>query len=197
MAAEEHESIDAFGELALDLMAAGAPSELVQRCHLAAREEAGHTRMCLDVARSLDGRESAAPSLPAGPARHRPRWRRALLARLAVESYVDGCIGEGSAARVLGALASQVRDPALRDVLRVLAREEMGHARLGRDVVRWCRAAGGPVIDRALSLTCRGLRSAPLPGAGSDLREYGVADATMRVAARVRATAAAVAELPV
>ena len=185
----------AFGELALDLMAAGAPAELITRCHRAALEEAGHTQACLEVATLLDGREGAVAARPPGNTRRRPRWRRALLVRLAVESYLDGCIGEGSAARVLGALVAEARHPEVRDVLRVLAREEMGHARLGRDVVRWCRAAGGPVVDRALALTCRRPRSAPLPGAGANLREYGVADAALRETARARATATALAEL--
>ncbi len=195
MAVEEYESIAAFGELALDLMAAGAPAELITRCHRAALEEAGHTQACLEVATLLDGREGAVAARPPGNTRRRPRWRRALLVRLAVESYLDGCIGEGSAARVLGALVAEARHPEVREVLRVLAREEMGHARLGRDVVRWCRAAGGPVVDRALALTCRRPRSAPLPGAGANLREYGVADAALRQTARERATATALAEL--
>ena len=195
MAGEEHESIAAFGELALDLTAAGAPAELVNRCHHAALEEAGHTQACLDVATLLDGHEVPLAAPPLAGTRRRPRWRRALLVRLAVESYLDGCIGEGSAARVLGALVGEARQPEVRGVLRVLAREEMGHARLGRDVVRWCRAAGGPVVDRALALTCRRPRSAPLPGAGANLREYGVADAALRQTARARATATALAEL--
>jgi hypothetical protein len=48
MAQEEYESIAAFSEVALDLMAAGAPVELVIRCHQAALEEAKHTQTCLD-----------------------------------------------------------------------------------------------------------------------------------------------------
>ena len=198
MAQEESESIAAFAELALDLMAAGAPLELVTRCHQAALEEARHTQTCLSVASALDGR-LVPLTKPARllDVRRRPRWRAALLVRLAVESYFDGWVGEASSGRVLAQLAREARDPQIRDALRQLAREEMGHARLGADIVRWCTQAGGPLVQRALAIARHhAVRPELSPKAGAateNLRYLGVPDAALRAAALQSAHAAVAA----
>jgi hypothetical protein len=196
MAQEEYESIAAFSELALDLMAAGAPVELVTRCHEAALEEARHTAICLDVTSRLSGRVSgiATPSR-LRTARRRPRWRRALLVRLAVESYVDGWVGEASSARVLAQLARDSRDDQMRDSLRVLAREEMQHAALGEDIVRWCNKEGGRLVEHALLIAQKRL-STSKPSFGDvtesvSLRHLGVPDGKLRAAALEAATSGA------
>jgi hypothetical protein len=196
MAQEEFESIAAFAELALDLMAAGAPTELVTRSHQAALEEARHTQACLSIASGLDG-DLVPLTTPSRllAVRRRPRWRAALLVRLAVESYFDGWVGEASSARVLAQLAREARDPRIRDALRQLAREEMGHARLGADIVRWCTHAGGPLVEHALAIARRhAVRPDLSPGASAaaeNLRYLGVPDAELRAAA-LQATHAAV-----
>ncbi len=194
MAGEEYESIAAFSELALDLLAAGAPLDLVARCHGAALDEARHAEACVNVARSLDGQDTLLGIAGLGATRRRPRWRGALLVRLAVESYVDGWVGEASSARVLGQVARETRDTGVVEVLRVLAAEEMGHARLGEDVVRWCRSIGGPLVERALVLARASVM--PMPSAGDEdrqpnLRPYGVPDAALRGAALEAALASA------
>jgi uncharacterized ferritin-like protein (DUF455 family) len=187
MAQEEYESIAAFSELALDLMAAGAPTELVTRCHEAALDEARHTELCLSVASCLNGKVSdvQTPS-QLRVARRRPRWKRALLVRLAVESYIDGWVGEASSARVLAKLARDSDDGELRDALRVLAREEMGHAALGEDIVRWCRSEGGPIVEHALTMVRKRLKKSLTPCANVEsvnLRHLGVPDHELRSAA--------------
>jgi hypothetical protein len=188
MAQEEYESIAAFSELALDLMAAGAPVELVTRCHEAALEEARHTAICLDVASRLSGRtgEIAIPS-QVRVARSRPRWRRALLVRLAVESYVDGWVGEASSARVLAQLARASNDSQMGDSLRLLAREEMRHAALGEDIVRWCKGEGGPLVEHALLLAQKRMAKSSASSAEAtesvNLRHLGVPDGSLRAAA--------------
>jgi hypothetical protein len=196
MAQEEYESIAAFSELALDLMAAGAPVELVTRCHQAALEEAKHTQTCLDMGLRVNGRTARIEMTSRlRVARGRPRWRAALLARLAVESYVDGWIGEASSARVLAQLARETPDPELGNALRVLAREEMGHARLGEDIVRWATSEGGPLVEHALRIARRRLARSELPPAdhleSANLRDLGVPDRELRAAALKAAQAAA------
>ena len=196
MAQEEYESIAAFSEVALDLMAAGAPVELVTRCHEAALEEARHTRTCLDVALRVNGRAARIGMTPRlRVARRRPRWRGALLARLAVESYVDGWVGEASSARVLAQLAREARDSEIGNALRHLAREEMGHARLGEDIVRWCASEGDPLVEYALRIARRRLARTHLPPAdrleSANLRHLGVADRALRADALRAAQAAA------
>ena len=187
IAADEYESIATFSELALDLMAAGAPVDLVRRCHEAALEEERHTRICLDIARSLDGQDVPIPELPAlRQSRRRPRWRTALLVRLAVESFLDGCIGEASSAWVLAQLRRTTELEEIRDSLHSLAREEMGHARLGRDIVRWCCAEGGPVVERAVARAearIAEMQPPGLDGVHRDLRRFGVPDDLLRTEA--------------
>lgn len=199
MAQEEYESIAAFGELALDLLAAGAPMQLVTRCHEAALEEAAHTRICLDMASRLSGRVSHVTSISSlRRARRRPRWRRALLVRLAVESHIDGWVGEASSARVLAELARDASDARMRDALRTLAREEMRHARLGRQIVLWCTTEGGPLVSHALRIAEKRFAtlqvSLPERENPQDLRHLGVPNAKLRAAAieasRLKATPA-------
>ena len=191
MAQEEYESVASFGELALDLMAAGAPARLIERCHQAAREELRHTEQCLEIA-GLYGADTELPGdIPAlRKARSRPRWRSALLTRLAVESYVDGCLGEASSAIVLGKLAAETTDENTRRILKILAKEEMGHARLSQDIVEWSLSRGGPVVQRAVTRAkkrANKLATRDLSGDGHSLRAYGVPDGDLRQAALARA----------
>src|SRR5205085_12074693 len=91
-AASEHASIAAFARLSLELMALGAGPELLAACHRAAADEVRHAELCFTVARAYAGRELdpgplAVPELPAPD-----------VVRMACESFVDGCIGEGAAA---------------------------------------------------------------------------------------------------
>ncbi|MEM6991183.1 MAG: ferritin-like domain-containing protein [Myxococcota bacterium] len=185
IAADEHESVATFSELALDLLAAGAPAALVTRCHEAALEETRHTEACLAIAQQLDGEPATPPDVPSmRRTRRRPRLRTVLLVRLAVESYVDGCVGEASSGWVLAQLRKHAESESIRDALRVLSREEMGHARLGRDIVEWCRAEGGPVVDQALAVTRQRLARMTAPRTDAKqrvkLREFGVPDDDLR-----------------
>jgi hypothetical protein len=162
--------------------------EFVTRCHEAALEEARHTAICLDVASRLSGRtaEIATPSR-LRVARRRPRWKRALLVRLAVESYVDGWVGEASSARVLAQLARDSNDRQMSDSLRLLAREEMRHAALGEDIVRWCNREGGPLVEHALLIARKRVAKSNISSADAiespNLRHLGVPDGELRAAA--------------
>jgi len=98
---------------------------------------------------------------------------------------------------VLAQLAREARDPRIRATLRQLAREEMGHARLGADIVRWCTHAGGPLVERALTIARHhAVRPDLSPRAGAaaeNLRYLGVPDAELRAAALHTAHAVALA----
>ena len=183
MAQEEYESIAAFAELGLDLMAAGAPTDLVTKCHEAALEEASHTKVCLRIARSFDGESKAcATSESLRRCRRRPRLRAVLLSRIAVESYVDGCLGEASSARVLSKLGRTARSRTLRKALARLAREEMSHARLSAEIVQWCIAEGGDAVLRIVTWSHRhyGRALRGVDAVAGPMREFGVPDAALR-----------------
>ena len=143
----EHASIPAFSQLALHLAALGAPSRLVEACHRAALDEIRHARACFAIVHALTGvRESAGPiaelAAPAAePIDH---------VRLAIGSLVDGCVGEGIAADVAARAAERAEEPAIREVLATIARDEAGHAELAWDVLAWCLAEGGAPVARAV-----------------------------------------------
>jgi hypothetical protein len=137
-AAEECASVPAFLQLALELLELDAPLELVQRALAAADEELGHTRAALLLARELGG---GSVRLQPPPFRQRPPLPRPLaLARVARESWVDGCLNEGMAAAIATAEAARSTHAAEASTSRRIAREEAGHAALASDVLRWALA---------------------------------------------------------
>lgn len=151
-AALEHASIAAFEQLAQQLEAAGAPSELVASARTAAVEEAEHTRRCLALAERHAERELVLAPLPAlpVPSACEGREREALLVRLAIESFVDGTLGEGFAAASAAAALAEATDPEVRRTLEIIARDEASHAAHARDVVAWCEAEGGEPVREAV-----------------------------------------------
>lgn len=131
----EHASIPAFGQLGLHLAALGAPSRLVEASHRAALEEVCHARACFAIVQALTGvRESAGPIAELAAPAQDPIDR----VRLAIGSLVDGCLGEGIAADVAARAAAQAQEPAIREILAMIARDEAGHAELAWDVLAWC-----------------------------------------------------------
>jgi hypothetical protein len=157
-AALEHASVAAFEQLARRLAAVGAPAELVARARHAAAEEAEHTRLCLALAERYAGRTlvlAPTPSLPEPPVPVGPA-RAAALEQLAVESLVDGTLGEGWAAAAAAQALQEATDPEVRRTLEVIARDEASHAAHARDVVAFCVAEGGePVRDAVRRATAR------------------------------------------
>jgi hypothetical protein len=141
----EHASIAAFESLAEDLGRLGAPRPLIARARRAAKEETRHARRCFTLASAYAGE----PLDPAPLAR--PERRRAIdVVQLAIESFADGCIGEGAGAAMAAIARSRATDPAVRAALAIIARDEAGHAALAWDVIGFCRARGGDAVDRAL-----------------------------------------------
>jgi hypothetical protein len=165
-------SISTFVQLALELRAAGAPPALVQRALIAAEDELRHTVLCAGLAEQLGG-ASVSYALPQLAARQFED-RQALLARLAVESYEDGCVGEAVAARQLAGSAASAADSGISRTLQCIARDEASHAQLAWDVLRFCAAEGGVPVRAALSACASRVRALPwAEDAAPDLQRYG------------------------
>lgn len=138
-ALDEHASIATFQRLARELSAHGAPRQLIARARSAAVDEARHARTCCALATAYLGRDVAVSALPEPSARS--AWSLADIAR---ECWVDGCLGEGAAARAVFARAERTVEPSVRHALFSIARDERAHARLAQDVLAWCvRSAQG------------------------------------------------------
>ncbi len=182
MGRTEHASIAAFAHVTLELLAVGAPMELVAAAQRDAHDEVCHAELCFSLARSFDGSAQSPASFPeVHEARSLPHSRADALAQVAVAALVEGAFLEGVSARMLGQLALRVDDEAIKSVLKQLAADEGRHARHGWDVVDWCLAEGGNTVADALR---RAIVALPTRSEKSDARDdrleaFGVASATL------------------
>jgi len=162
----EHASVAAFARLTLDLVALGAPPELLASAQSDGLDEIRHAQLCLALATAIDGRHVSPSPFPAAlGARALPRARTLALAALAVDSLVDGALHEGVSARVIARLARTAEVPAIREMLARLAADEGRHAANGWHVVDWCVREGGAPVVRALEGAVRTLPSMPASAA--------------------------------
>jgi len=135
-ARDEADSVLAFLDLAQALLEHDAPAELIDGALAAAEDEIRHALLCAAEA-------GAVPSLPAFVPRTVLGGREAL-DRIATESFHDGWINEGRAAR--DALErSKLARGSVRHALAIIAWDEARHARLGRAVTRWAVERGGRI----------------------------------------------------
>ena len=147
----EHASVAAFARLTAELMALGAPPDLLAAAQRDAAEELRHTHLCFGLATGIDGVKAGPGPFPG--ARLAPgggRIRSLAVARLAVEALVDGALNEGVSARIVGRLAKGCTDPAIRAVLAEIASDEGRHAVHGWDAVAWCLAEEPVAVAGAL-----------------------------------------------
>jgi hypothetical protein len=176
----EHASVAAFARLTLDLMALGAPPSLIAAANRDALDEIRHTELCFSIARGLDGKTvSPGPFPQAQRVATLPRARRLALAKLAVDSLVDGALHEGVSARIVARLARRCEVPAVRNALREIAADEGRHSAHGWLVVKWCVEEGGRPVAEALKGAVRALpremRSAlPAAAAGGQWERWGI-----------------------
>jgi hypothetical protein len=114
-------------------------------------DEIRHTELCFSLARAIDGQEQSPGGFPVPQRVSRlPRLRTLALARLAVNSLIDGALHEGLSARIIAKLANRCSEPAIQAVLKELAADEGRHAAHGWQVVEWCLAEGGNSVAYAL-----------------------------------------------
>jgi len=133
----EHASVASFARLTLDLMALGAPPELVRAANEDALDEIRHTEACFALASAIDGKAESPGAFPQAQRAHTlSRWRRLALVELAVLSLIDGALHEGVEACAGSSLESLLpRDAATRisaEVARAAARHAELSAVLGR-----------------------------------------------------------------
>ena len=140
----EHASVAAFGRVAAQLMAAGAPLELVDDCHRAALDEVHHARLACTVADELLGGSTRFDALPLAPAPSVSLWD------IAQDALLEGCVGEGIAAAE-AKLAAELAREDIAEVLAIIAEDEARHAALAWKTLRWALeqdASLGPRLER-------------------------------------------------
>ena len=150
----EHASVASFSRFAMQLLALGAPADLVRDTHAAAIDEVRHAELCLDLASAYFGESVEPAALPVpGPLAIVPD-----LAAIAAEVVMEGCIGETVATvQALDALAAAT-DPAVREVLEVTIADETRHADLAWRFVAWAIDQGGDAVREAVLRAFAGFR---------------------------------------
>jgi hypothetical protein len=97
---------------------------------------------------------------------------RAGLVRLAVESWIDGCLGEGRAARHAAEAARVATAGEARALQQRIAEDEARHAELAWDVLLWALVVGGDEVREALR-ACRSIEVQLDRSAPEDLERFG------------------------
>jgi len=188
----EHASIAAFARFVLQLLALGAPPDLVARATEAIADETRHAGLCFGQASRYAGYGVGPSPLDVTHALDRVD----LLA--VVELVIDeGCIGETGAALEAAWAAEAATDPSARAVLSRIAEDEARHAELAYAFVAWASRQDGRVLPLVRSKLAAALATASgdSPSASLDperdslLAAHGVLPTSTRQAAQRAALA--------
>lgn len=165
----EHASIASFARFALDLLAFGAPAELVEGCQRAMADEIEHARACFALASAYAGAALGPGALDLSGVAVSPN-----LAAAAAAAVREGCLNETVAALIADEQARAATDPAPRAVLERIARDEAEHAELAWRFVSWAVQVGGPTVSSAIATALEPPRlQSEVAIAEPDLRAYG------------------------
>lgn len=128
----EHASIAAFARFSLQLLALGAPPELVQACTAALADETAHTQLCFGIASAYAGR-----AIGPGPLDIAGSLDVTSLGDIVDLVIAEGCFGETGAALEALEAADSAFDPVIVAAYSRIAADEQRHAELGFRFVRW------------------------------------------------------------
>jgi hypothetical protein len=190
----EHASIAAFARFALELLALGAPAELVEAATSAMADETRHTKLCFELA----ARYGAADLAP-GPLAMGGAIASFELINVVDRAILEGCFGETGAALEAGWAAEGATDPVVRSALETIAADEARHAALAFRFVAWAAERDArvlPLLERRLrEELARPSRPTSARAAAEldTLARHGVLDRATREAARRQALSEIVA----
>jgi hypothetical protein len=142
-AAAEHASIAAFAQLSLELLAVGAPADLVGAAQRALADEVAHARCAFTIASRLAGATLGPAALEVASASR--GW-----CALAVAAAVEGGLGESLAAAVAAARLAVAEDPDVVAHLTRVVEDEARHAALAWAIVDEAVAREGAAVREAV-----------------------------------------------
>ncbi len=160
----EHASVASFARASLQLLALGAPPELLQATHAAAADEVRHARIAFSLAR-------AHGALDAGPGRIDLGGALSAVDAAEVARAVahEGCVGETLGAAEARAEVDAWSDPEIAAALASIADDEASHAVLAWRTLAWLVSTHG---ETAAAAAREGIEAAlaELVGGGGALR---------------------------
>lgn len=128
----EHASVAAFARFALELLAFGAPAELLRETQRAMADEIRHAELCFGLASQYAG-HGVAP----GPLSMQGAVTASELEDAIVTAFLEACIGETQAAAEATVALQHAAEPAVVAALDEIADDERRHAELGWRFVQW------------------------------------------------------------
>lgn len=145
IAAMEHASIGSFARFTVQLLALGAPAELLAATQRAAADEVEHAKLAYALASDFAGR-TLGPGPLEGVGAPIPTAEEDVLRSLVIEA----CIGETLGVAEALATADACADPGIRSVLERIASDEQRHAELAWQTLAWMLSRGefGPMAER-------------------------------------------------
>lgn len=157
-ALDEHASVASFARFTIELLAVGAPAELVLAAQQAMGQEIRHAELCFGLASAYAGAALGPSALPTPGALD----NRTTLAEVAAAVVREGCVGETLAA--FGALAARdaAVDPAVRASLEEITHDEIEHAGLAWRFVAWALADGDAAVIHAVESAFAAALAAPI-----------------------------------
>lgn len=141
----EHASIASFARFSMQLLALGAPPELLIEAQRATLDEIEHARLAYALASAYRGGPLGPGPLDVTGGLADVGDREAILRSLMRE----GCVDETIAATEAAVAAARATDPTVRRVLTTIADDEARHAALAWRTARWMLQAWPELADVA------------------------------------------------
>jgi hypothetical protein len=132
IAALEHASVASFARFGAQLLALGAPPQLVRASKRAALDEIEHARLAYGLASAYGGTAIGPGQLELHGLSTSATWREVVAGLIE-----EACVGETLGVAEAMAAAESAREPAVRSVLERIAADELRHAQLAWRSLGW------------------------------------------------------------
>jgi len=168
-AAQEHASVAVYGRLATELMAAGAPPELISKAHAIAIDKLQHAQVCYNFASGYAGEALGPGPLPEVLMGRPLQGRRTgLIGRLATESLMDGCVAGAETAEFMRTHSDELTVLVEQLALKHMALDYERHVQFAWMVMEWCLEVGAEPVIRQVNTALERLK---LRGVSEYVRE--------------------------
>lgn len=133
MGREEHAGVGSFARFVLQLLALGAPADLVQEATRAMNDEIEHAKLCFGVASAALGRAVGVGALEIENCLEGSSDPWTILQA----TVVEGCVGETSSAAIAARARGRCTDACIATVLDRIVADESRHADLAWKFSEW------------------------------------------------------------
>jgi hypothetical protein len=141
----EHASVASFARFTMQLMAVGAPADLIAESTRAQADEIRHARVCLGIASTLADETIGLGALNIDASLD----SAGSVASILVDTIKEACVNETISAAICQASGEAATDAFIADALLSIAEDEQRHSTLAWRTVRWLLAEHPELADLA------------------------------------------------